>query len=129
MTLTDEEQDELNHANSFVAWNVGLHFWTRGEWPTPEEVWHSINDQGWLGVSPISLEEARLLCIQACDTGDVYGIPTIVAMRHGEVHGDWLAPLGDENPWRLAVGAETFKDLGESPHFARAVDITLRKVA
>lgn len=126
---------DLEDANCFVAWHVAMHFWTKGEWPTPEEVWERINEGGWLGVSPISLEEARQLCIQACDSpstepyGDVYGIPTVTAMRLGEAKGDWTEPLGAANPFRLAVGEATMREFGSSPQFARAVAYNMTKVA
>ncbi len=104
-----------------VAWYTAKYFWTKGEWPTPHEVWNMIAEPGSLFDEPITLEEARQACIEACDNGEVYGLHTVVAMRHGEVRGDWLAPLGDEDPWRLAVPAGMMMALGNSPHFARMI--------
>jgi hypothetical protein len=40
----------------------------------------------------------------ALEAGEVYGLPTIVGRRLGEVVGDWRAPLEDEdNGFRIAM--------------------------
>lgn len=103
-----------------VAWNAAMWFWLEGEWPTPEQLWQRLSDHPMFANTTITLEEARQACIAACDNGEVYGIPTVVAMRHGEAKGDWCGPLGpNESPWRIAVGEELMRAM--APHLSRAV--------
>lgn len=104
-----------------VAWNAAMHFWTNGEWPTPSQVWQRLTSHPLVATWSITLEDARQACIAACDSGEVYGIPTVTAMRLGEASGDWLAPFGDRDPWRIAVPQEMMQELGASRHFQSAV--------
>jgi hypothetical protein len=115
-----EVEEELRQAKiDAVAWFVAFHFWTQGEWPTPEETWHTIANVR--SGERVTLEEARQACIEACDDGEVYGLHTIVAMRHGEVRGDWRAPLRDEDPWRLALPVGIMQTFADDPKFVKAV--------
>ncbi len=115
-----EAEEELRQAKiDAVAWFVAFHFWTQGEWPTPEETWYAMAKVR--GGRMISLEEARQACIEACDSGVVYGLHTIIAMRHGEVRGDWLAPLGEEDPWRLALPTGIMQTFADDAKFLKAV--------
>ena len=53
------------------------------------------------------VEVASYDTLNALNTGDVYGLPSVVAMRLGEAHGDWTkgaTALGpDDNGFRIAV--------------------------
>lgn len=113
-------EEELRQAKiDTVAWFVAFHFWTAGEWPTPEEIWHALANV--TSSRRVTLEEARQACILACNSGVVSGVHTIVAMRHGEVRGDWRAPLGDEDPWRLALPVGIMQTFADDPKFIKAV--------
>jgi hypothetical protein len=47
--------------------------------------------------------------LMALEGGEVYGLPSVVAMRIGEAAGDWRAPLPrEDNGFRLAVLTESF---------------------
>jgi hypothetical protein len=75
--------------------------WKRanGSWPTPRQM-----HQYLASMEGYPLEHAEHDVLVALDTGCVYGLPTIVGRRLGEVEGDWRAPLeDDDNGFRLAL--------------------------
>lgn len=104
-----------------VAWHAAMHFWTVGEWPTPEEMWQRISSKPMFASDAITLEEARQACIEACDSGTCYGIPTVTALALGELLVDPFVSDLDASPFRIAVYDEMMQELGRSPHFQRAL--------
>jgi hypothetical protein len=101
-----ETTEELEGGICAAPWTV-MHlvyewFRDRGEWPTPFQIHAHLAD--WSGCP---MEVASYDTDNARTHGYVYAVPTVVAMRHGEVPGDWKAmplvlPDGD-NGFRIAV--------------------------
>lgn len=79
-----------------------------GEWPHPWEMHECIAD--WAGCP---LEVAQYDVLNALNRADVYGLPSIVAMRLGEAFGNWLDPNplpSWDNGFRIAVREERWPD-------------------
>ena len=100
MTTTIEDLE----GGIFVApWSV-MHlsyrcFKNTGEWPKVRQL-HEIVAE-W---AECPVEVARADVLNALESGYVYGLPTVVAMRLGEATGDWRGSLPEgDTGWRIAV--------------------------
>jgi hypothetical protein len=85
-----------------VASHAYVYFRDHGEWPNVRSFHHYLAEHFGCPVEVASYDT-----LNALNTGDVYGLPSVVAMRLGEAHGDWTqgaAALGpDDNGFRIAV--------------------------
>jgi hypothetical protein len=74
-------------------------FRDEGEWPKVRQFHHYVAAR-----LRCPVEVAAYDTLNALNKGDVYGLPSVVAKRLGEAHGDWRAPLdADDNGFRIAV--------------------------
>lgn len=97
MTLTEDQFIKIEPDR--VAFEAYRLFFQTSSWPTPRHLHEYLADKFCY---PVEHSEHDVLV--ALDTGEAYGLPTIVGRRLGEVVGDWTAPLGDEdNGFRIAM--------------------------
>lgn len=70
-----------------------------GSWPQPGHLHRYLSDK-----FEYPLEHAEHDVLMALNAREVYGLPTIVGMRLGEVVGNWRAPLPDgDSYFRIAL--------------------------
>lgn len=87
-----------------VQYRTLLWFWRYDEWPTPRQMHeHLAENVGY------PIEHSEFDVLNALNTDDVYGLHSVVAMRHGEAAGDWRDPLPDfDAGWRLTIPEDVF---------------------
>jgi hypothetical protein len=89
----------INVEPEYVAFEAYRLFHHTGSWPMPHRLHRYLADK-----HHYPLEHAEHDVLVAIDSGYVYGLPTVVGRRLGEVEGDWRGPLEDEdNGFRIAM--------------------------
>lgn len=99
MTLTEHDYIKLHpDAVGFEAYR--LYFFT-GSWPEPGLLHRYLADR-----YRYPLEHAEHDTLVALDCRTVYGLPTVVGRRLGEVEGDWRSFADEDHPFRIAMREE-----------------------
>lgn len=103
-------------SGSVIAVHTYLWFRDNNEWPTPRQMHEFLSAH-----YEYPLEYAEVDVLAALDAGDVYGLPSVVAMRHGEALGDWRDPLPDfDAGFRLALYDETWNGFKQLRGYVKA---------
>jgi hypothetical protein len=85
-----------------IAFEAARLYVLHGSWPTPRHLHLYLADK-----YRYPIEHAEHDVLMALNAREVYGLPTIVGRRLGEVVGDWRAPLDDDdNGFRIAMAEE-----------------------